>query len=510
MKEKYLSIAETLKPELLKEKISPQSRVTVSADEKSLQGWRVDTESSELFGSILETGKPVIYDFGDHYAGKLTLDLMSHGKPVDAPVKVKVTLGEMPCEVGGNLDGYQGWISATWFQEEIFHIDVIPGVFELPRRYAFRYVKFEVLCQSSNTTISLKHMICTAETSADSTQVEPLTADVPEILKQIDAVSINTLKNCMHDVFEDGPKRDRRLWLGDLRLQAIANYETFNNCDLVKRCLYLFGGLTNEEGWVSPCIFTEPVLRADDLVLYDYSLLFVSTLMDYYKASGDRETLEDLWPVAIKQLELGVARLDENNVVKDDPGLWCFIDWAMELNKQTPAHAVLIYALKSGLEMAETLDKADSARWISEWTEKTREAALTHLWDSGKKLFISGEGKNVSWHSQVWMVLAGVLPQEEAAALIQRILTTEGAVGPGTPYTFHHLIDALVTAGLKDMAKEQMIGYWGEMVNDGADCFWEVFNPFDKAFSPYGSNLLNSYCHAWSCTPSYFIRKNLI
>ena len=36
---------------------------------------------------------------------------------------------------------------------------------------------------------------------------------------------------------EDGPKRDRRLWLGDLRLEALANYETYRNFDLVKRLL---------------------------------------------------------------------------------------------------------------------------------------------------------------------------------------------------------------------------------------------------------------------------------
>jgi hypothetical protein len=31
----------------------------------------------------------------------------------------------------------------------------------------------------------------------------------------------------MQEVFEDGPKRDRRLWLGDLRLQALVNDVTF-------------------------------------------------------------------------------------------------------------------------------------------------------------------------------------------------------------------------------------------------------------------------------------------
>jgi alpha-L-rhamnosidase len=48
------------------------------------------------------------------------------------------------------------------------------------------------------------------------------------------------------------------------------------------------------------------------------------------------------------------------------------------------------------------------------------------------------------------------------------------------------------------------------MISDGADTFWELYNPDDKKLSPYGSNLINSYCHAWSCTPTYFIRKYLV
>lgn len=36
-------------------------------------------------------------------------------------------------------------------------------------------------------------------------------------------------------------KRDQRLWMGDLRLQALANYETYQMNDMVKGCLYLFG-----------------------------------------------------------------------------------------------------------------------------------------------------------------------------------------------------------------------------------------------------------------------------
>ena len=44
------------------------------------------------------------------------------------------------------------------------------------------------------------------------------------------------------------------------------------------------------------------------------------------------------------------------------------------------------------------------------------------------------------------------------------------------------------------------------MVKAGADTFWEVYDPSNADLSPYGSVLVNSYCHAWSCTPAYLLR----
>ena len=41
----------------------------------------------------------------------------------------------------------------------------------------------------------------------------------------------------------------------------------------------------------------------------------------------------------------------------------------------------------------------------------------------------------------------------------------------------------------------------------GADTFWEVYDPNDDFRSPYNFFPINSYCHAWSCTPVYFINK---
>jgi hypothetical protein len=108
------------------------------------------------------------------------------------------------------------------------------------------------------------------------------------------------------------------------------------------------------------------------------------------------------------------------------------------------------------------------------------------------------------------MVLAEVLDKKENGSLLDRLFTDPPEIKMVTSYMYHHLIEALLLCGKKDKALEQMRAYWGEMVKDGADCFWELYNPEDKFLSPYGSNLINSYCHAWSCTPTYFIRKYFI
>lgn len=134
-------------------------------------------------------------------------------------------------------------------------------------------------------------------------------------------------------------------------------------------------------------------------------------------------------------------------------------------------------------------------------------ATLEHLWSEEAGFFISGEGQQVSWASQVWVVLAEVLDQEEGKKLLNKLMEENPPIGMNTPYMYHHLVEALLLVGEKEKAVVILKHYWGGMINDGADTFWELYNPSDKEYSPYGSYLINSYCHAWSCTPTYLIRK---
>jgi hypothetical protein len=48
------------------------------------------------------------------------------------------------------------------------------------------------------------------------------------------------------------------------------------------------------------------------------------------------------------------------------------------------------------------------------------------------------------------------------------------------------------------------------MVEARADTFWECFDAENAKASPYGDVRNNSFCHAWSCTPTYFLRGKLL
>ncbi len=498
--------ADKFKPNLIETVIYPEAIVTVKADANIIHGWK--TEFFAPISTLLETdygkNESFILDFGNHHVGYISFDVRPVGSPPDAPLKLRLTIGEMPVEMAEPFADYDGWLSSSWLQDETVYVDVLPGTIFLPRRYSFRYVKFEVLETSPKYRIAFENVECRAVTSAN--EVVACVPHEDQQLKRIDEISIKTLADCMQDIFEDGPKRDRRLWLGDLRLQALANYETFQTNDLVKRCLYLFAAVPDKHGRVAANVFVSPNLIADDTYLFDYSLFFLSTLSDYYTVTKDSATLQELWPTAYRQLEIALERLDENDILQDSLDWWSFIDWQDGLNKQAPSQGVLIYVMKQAIELGGILQVRET-EYLKSRLNEVIAATKEHLWDEQEQFFVSGQDRQVSWASQIWMVLAGVLPQQANRQLLDRLFEVNPPVGIATPYMYHHLVEALLTAGDKNKAIIEMKKYWGGMINDGADTFWELYNPGDKKFSPYGSYLINSYCHAWSCTPTYLIRK---
>ncbi|MES1199557.1 MAG: glycoside hydrolase [Pseudomonadota bacterium] len=469
--------------------------------------WRMDTEApaEALATRTLKKGDQIILDFGGHRTGYLSYRLETEGREPDAPARLKFTFGEVPSDVAEEFYPYHGSISSSWLPDEIVNIDYLPQAVRMPRRYAFRYVKIEVLDTSPGFSVRFLDVRAHAVTSARNA-APSLPASKPALRRRIDEVAIATLRDCMQTCFEDGPRRDQRLWVGDLRLQALTNYVTFRQNDLVKRCLYLFAAHPRSDGLVAACVYEKPRSRYGGLHIVDYAALYNVALADYVDATGDVETGRELWPVAKRQLELLGANVDAGGLYQNRDSMWIFIDWSDALDRAAAIQGVLIFAYQRSLDLARKLgleaETADYPAQIARMTAGARAA----FWDAHAGVFVSGPQRQVSWASQAWMTIAGVASRAEARAALRHALVTDAAVKPGTPYLNHYFAEALVLAGLRREAQTLIDAYWGGMVRAGADTFWEAYQPTNPLLSPYGDRHINSYCHAWSCTPAYLFR----
>ena len=481
-----------------------------------------ERDIEELSGITLGRGDRLCLDFGDHYTGYLSVRLSAQGSHPDAPAFLRLKFAEVPQEILEASEEYDGWISRGWIQEEWLHLDTLPqgsseSWIHLPRRYSFRYLEILVLDTSQKYRLFLEEALLTAVSSASEKAVPPLSY-LPLDLQRIDRIALTTLRECMQEVFEDGPKRDRRLWLGDLRLEAKTAYVTFRSTELVKRCLYLFAGSTREDGKIAACIFTEPEPCCDDTFLWDYSLFFISVLHDYYMETGDKETLSELWPSAYRQIELALRDM-EDGVLRENPEvITAFIDWKEGLDRQAASQGVWIYVLRQASKLSKILGLQDQGARIQALLSDALSKAGSVFWDEERRYFLSGSSRQASKISQAWMVLADAVTGEEARDLMLRAVDDESLLGVMTPYAFHTLVEAVLHAasGLKNTneaaaMKEKALGmiraYWGKMAELGADTFWEAFDPEDPYASPYGNMQVNSFCHAWSCTPAWLLRE---
>ncbi|MBQ7314776.1 MAG: hypothetical protein IJW83_02050 [Clostridia bacterium] len=454
--------------------------------------------------SALNRGDTFVLDLGNHYVGYFSFNMWFADAYIDAPVRMSVRFCETKRELEDDYTDYHGELCESWLQEEIINVD-FPGEYRMPRRYAARYVKVNIL--RTPKKISLSDFKFEAESGADTAALKPFEITDDE-LGAIDRVAVNTLKNCMQRVFEDGPKRDRRLWIGDLRLEALANYYTFDNISLVKRCLYLFAAAErNEYGILPGFVYENPIFCSGSWFLIDYSLMFVCTLCDLYSHTRDTKTFHDLYPIAKSILDVLDATKDDEGLVTTRSGD-VFIDWCQGLKKGSALEGIYLYTLDRWCEVLESIGNEDDAALYRARLEQGRAASRKYLYDEKKGAFINkrDEYQN-SVHTATWMVLGGVVKGNEAKHILKEVISSPDSVKPFTPYMHHYTVDALIKAGLMQEAEKYIRNIWGGMVKMGADTFFEVYVPSDPDFSPYGDRKVNSMCHAWSCTATYFIRK---
>lgn len=501
--------AELATPELRHVVYRPLCLVEGVMDSLAYQGWRMEKtgDMSSYYGVSLKKVPCVTVDFGRHITGHFSFRIKTLSRTQDAPLRLRFTFGEVPSEMNVPFDPWQGMLSRAWMQDETVTVEYIDRDITIPRRISGRYMRIELLGGSPDFDFAMDDMWFDAVSSADMDNVKKLPESVSPEFRKINDIAVATLHECMQTVYEDGPKRDHRLWLGDLYLESLANRHSFRNFALTKRCLYLFASLANEDGTLISNVFEypEPHPQYGSYCL-TYSLLFNSTLLEYLQDTGDYETAADLWPVARRQIEDALSYLDDDWIFDSTrKPVWLFFDWRQGLDTDALIQGAVIFAIDQTCRLAELLGLEDQVRDWPSIASKMKKAAKKHYYDPEAGVIVSGPDRQVSVLGQTWMIKSGVLSGRQAVRAIETALADDSTVMPGTPYGTHYLIDAMLICGMYDQAREYVLDYWGGMAEKGADTFWEAYDPENDFISPYNFYPLNSYCHAWSCTPVYFI-----
>ena len=511
---RWMQIAAQEKPVLKYQTLRPVGVVRAVQDAQAFQGWRyerVGEPQTMLYSRNFKEVKELTLDFGRHMVGYFKFHTKTLGnRPQDAPVRIKFFFGELPAELNTPLDPWRGGLSRAWMQDEVVTVTQVDQWIEIPRRLAARYLKIELMGASNDFDFAIDDVEFRAQSSAGEVLTQ-LESGCPDIVRDINNVGIETLRECMQTVYEDGPKRDRRLWIGDMYLESLANRYSFRNNQMTKHCLYLFAGLAADDGIVISNCFEEPEPHAQlGSYCLTYCLLWNSALLEYLKDTGDRETANDLFKVAKRQTEDAISYVDDRGIFdKDKRGgwVWLFFDWRDGLDVNTPMQGATIFALQQTYELARMLGREQEVKEYPALIKKMTQAARKYLYNKQRGVMESGSDRQVSILAQTWLIKSGVLSKKEGRKAIRTALTTDDVLMPGTPYATHYLIDAMLLCDMKQEARDYLIDYWGGMVKKGADTFWEAYDPKDDLISPYGFAPVNSACHAWSCTPVYFIHK---
>lgn len=473
------------------------------------QGSRKNVDVDRL--PRLSRNDVLVLDLGRHCVGHFNCQLITTGSHPDAPAVINVRFCEMEKELSASKD-YEGWLPKGWIQEDAVRILNFPWKKEF-ERVACRYIKISIIDTSQKYQLVLKNPEFVSESSAGELNVNNEFCTNDSQLKQIDELSLATLHSCMQTVFEDGPKRDRRLWIGDFRIQALTDEVTFENFDIIKRCLYLFASTANRRtGSLCADIFSDGVEQPDDLEMGDYTLLFVDVLANYFGKTKDKETLMGLYETAKRAVQYGLNQIDPSGIPNSDLVQTVFLDWLADANvsKKAATLGIIIFALNRLIYLAEIVEDPQIPE-LRQIQTKLTSLARDLYFDQQKGLFVSGKNSQINWPSQIWLVRANLFTKKQNQQLLRRSLDKLPMTFFVSPYLYGELCLTLCENDLVDLAVRLIKAYWGKMIVAGAQTSWEVFSIQDAEYSPYGVNstLVHSYCHGWGCVPAYIFRKYL-
>ena len=403
-----------------------------------------------LSGASRYEGPFFLIDFGEETVGFLRFRTSSSG-----PVRVRLRYGEILAECVS--EPARNKLMHRMLVEEIMLGDGVQE-WESRMRVGFRFVRVELFDSPEEVEFSG----FSVRTSLYPVEYRGYFHCSDPLLNRIWEAGRKTVHLCMQEYYLDGIKRDRFLWVGDTRAEALYNYYLFGDRELFRFCWealasgqYADGAIPSEAGEGASC-------------LWDYVAWWVIALHDYRLFTGDDEFPLKLRRNLYAAADWLAARAGKNGTI-DIPENPC-TSWMIVLNQAVGLSPFLnqlyLRTLRTAVEIAGLAGDAAELSRYRELLERT-EPAVENL-------------------------------------LREKPLSEEKGLASAST-GLYEILEQQFARGESGKALESIRRNWGALLASGADTLYEGFYASDRHYpsvtDPSEKRLFISYCHGWTAGP---------
>jgi alpha-L-rhamnosidase len=429
-----------------------------------------------------ELSPALMLDFGREVAGRIHLRSAS-----DQPILVSTSYGESEDEAL-----FQPFLGRRT-------IYVPPQGDAYGPKSGFRYVYVRFLSDARLAAIDLDGIAYPVEYKGAFHSSDAM-------LNRIWETGAYTAHLCMQDGIWDGVKRDRARWAGDLDVSGRVIDDVFADRELMEETLMQLLEETRGAQHVNG--------------ITGYSALWIHSLTDFYRDTGDREFLLRMHSGMLALLRTMNSDMGSDGLFSPSPHEHVFVDWSPELSSNTAEarratdFEYLLAFKDAAWLLSEAGDQAGAARYDARYKELCTKARSL-LMNPATHTF----GSTVQTNAMA--IVSGAATEADYPELWTRVFASIDTVTPAsphiTPYYGFYILEAMAQLGHRAEAAQWLRDFWGGMIAEGATSFWESYDPrwtkrhFHTGLQADGlAGYYVSLAHGWSAGPTAWLSEQLL
>ena len=292
--------------------------------------------------------------------------------------------------------------------------------------------------------------------------------------------AVRTLYVCMRDTYMDCPDRERAQWWGDeVNELGMAFYSLSpSSWKLAEKGIYELMNWQRIDG-----VLSSPVPAMNYSAELPSQMLAALGWYGFYTQYfySDNNAFVPVVYERMKKYLHQVWKLDEDGLPVYRTGDWDWPDADSPVDKYALMPCLYYLALKSELEFARILGRADDVTMI--------ESVMARLKDSYNRLYWTGSGYRSPLYKdrtddrpQAMAVLSGIASEEKYQVIAEILKTTDMA----STYMEKYMVEALFVTGQSSAALDRMKRRMATIMDDRSSTLYEHWN------------WTNSSNHAWS------------